>query len=67
MNRRLIYVFSLIGFFLMWGLFSFVASAPESELTFLVLGALILILLLLNAARKPLTTYVEPEEPSDEA
>ena len=31
MNRRLIYLWSLLGFFLMWGVFGFVAAAPRSE------------------------------------
>ena len=31
MNRKLIYMFSLIGFFLMWGVFGFVAGAPRGE------------------------------------
>jgi hypothetical protein len=31
MNRKLIYIFSLVGFFLMWGMFGFVAAAPRSE------------------------------------
>jgi hypothetical protein len=66
MNKRLTRVFSLIGFLLMWGLFSFVESVPESELTLLGLGAVILILLWLHAARKPVTS-AEREEPSDES
>lgn len=31
MNRKLIYTFSLIGFFLMWGVFGFVAGVPRGE------------------------------------
>ena len=31
MNRMMIYVFSLAGFFLMWGVFGFVAAAPRGE------------------------------------
>ena len=29
MNGRMIYIFSLIGFFMMWGIFGFVAAAPQ--------------------------------------
>ena len=32
MNRMLTYVFSLIGFFLMWGVFGFIAAAPRAEI-----------------------------------
>lgn len=32
MNQKMIYVFSLVGFFLMWGLFGFAAAGPRSEL-----------------------------------
>jgi hypothetical protein len=35
MNQKMIYFFSLIGFFLMWGLFGFAAAAPRSELELL--------------------------------
>lgn len=31
MNRKMIYVFSLVGFFLMWGVFGFAAAAPRTE------------------------------------
>lgn len=31
MNRKLIYIFSLIGFFLMWGLFGFAAATPRGD------------------------------------
>ena len=31
MNRKMIYLCSLIGFFLMWGLFGFAAAAPRTE------------------------------------
>ena len=31
MNRKMIYIFSLVGFFLMWGVFGFVAGAPRPE------------------------------------
>lgn len=31
MDRRMIYLFSLVGFFLMWGVFGFVAAAPRSD------------------------------------
>ena len=31
MNRKQIYLWSLIGFFLMWGVFGFVAATPRSE------------------------------------
>ena len=31
MNRKLIYTFSLAGFFLMWGVFGFVAGVPRGE------------------------------------
>jgi hypothetical protein len=30
-SRKLIYAFSLIGFFLIWGVFGSVAAAPRSE------------------------------------
>ena len=29
MNRRMTYIFSLLGFFIMWGVFGFVAAAPR--------------------------------------
>ena len=29
MNRKMIYIFSLIGFFLMWGVFGFIAAAQR--------------------------------------
>lgn len=32
MNRKLIYLFSLVGFFLMWGVFEFAAAAPRADL-----------------------------------
>jgi hypothetical protein len=32
MNQKMIYFFSLVGFFLMWGLFGFAAAVPRSEL-----------------------------------
>lgn len=35
MSRKMIYFFSLVGFFLMWGLFGFAAAAPRSELNLL--------------------------------
>lgn len=31
MDRRLVYLFSLTGFFLMWGVFGFAAAAPRGE------------------------------------
>jgi hypothetical protein len=31
MNRKMIYVFGLVGFFLMWGVFGFAAAAPRGE------------------------------------
>ena len=31
MDRRMIYLFSLIAFFLMWGVFGFAAATPRSE------------------------------------
>ena len=31
MNRKLIYTFTLIVFFIMWGVFGFAAAAPRSE------------------------------------
>jgi hypothetical protein len=31
MNRKLIYIFGLVGFFLMWGVFGFAAAAPHGE------------------------------------
>ena len=31
MDRKLLYVLSLIGFFVMWGIFGFVAARPYSE------------------------------------
>ncbi len=31
MDRKMIYFFSLVGFFLMWGVFGFVAAAPRGE------------------------------------
>lgn len=31
MNRKLVYTFSLVGFFLMWGVFGFAAAAPRGE------------------------------------
>ncbi len=31
MDRKLIYLCSLVGFFLMWGVFGFVAAAPRSD------------------------------------
>lgn len=31
MNRKLIYIFSLVGFFLMWGMFGFAAAGPRNE------------------------------------
>jgi hypothetical protein len=34
MNRKLTYLFSLLGFFLMWGVFGFVAAAPRGEPSF---------------------------------
>lgn len=105
MNRKLIYTFSLIGFFLMWGVFGFMAAVPRTEpmmqatpganlqvapaatanaaipITgeaqsvtgiFLVyalfaLGALVLILVLLNAANKQTTPYIRRREPPDES
>ena len=104
MNRKLIYTFSLIGFFLMWGVFGFVeaglrsqpvyrATVPEStpvvaqvtaesvvpvtgnpklETEILLiygvlgLGALILIIALLNAANKPTALYARRKDPPEE-
>ena len=31
MNRKMTYLFSLLGFFLMWGVFGFAAAAPPAE------------------------------------
>lgn len=31
MNRNLIYTFTLIAFFIMWGVFGFAAAAPRTE------------------------------------
>ena len=31
MNRKLIYTFTLIAFFIIWGVFGFAAAAPRSE------------------------------------
>jgi hypothetical protein len=31
MNRKLIYTFTLIAFFIMWGVFGFAAAAPRGE------------------------------------
>lgn len=31
MNRKMVYIFSLFGFFLMWGVFGFVAAAPRGD------------------------------------
>ena len=31
MNRKLLYILSLTGFFVMWGVFGFAAGAPRSE------------------------------------
>lgn len=31
MNRKLIYTFSLIGFFVLWGVFGFAAGAPHND------------------------------------
>lgn len=31
MNRKLIYTFSLIGFFVLWGVFGFAAGAPRND------------------------------------
>jgi hypothetical protein len=31
MDRKMIYFLSLVGFFLMWGVFGFVAAAPRGE------------------------------------
>jgi len=31
MNRKLIYTFTLIAFFIMWGVFGFAAAVPHSE------------------------------------
>jgi hypothetical protein len=31
MNRKLMYTCSLLGFFLMWGMFGFVAAGPRGE------------------------------------
>ena len=107
MNRRLIYLLSLIGFFTMWGVFSVGASAPRSEsalqgtevssastlavsgtmanaaipvtgetepvagILFIYglfgLGALVLILALLNSANKSTALYLPHEEPPDES
>ena len=106
MNRKSISLFSLIGFFLMWGVVGFVAGAPLSELALqaaalpeknnvmtpvvtptaaipvtaeaqpgigilfvyllLGLGALLLILVLLNAANKQTIPSVSRREPPDE-
>lgn len=106
MKGKLIYRFSLIGLFLMWGVCGFVAAAPRSEPVWQVtappeqsnvitpdatpdaaipvtaeaqpglgilfvyllagLGALFLILALLNAANKQTTPSVRRREPPDE-
>jgi hypothetical protein len=105
MNRKLIYTFSLIGFFLMWGVFGFVATAPRSEpvieatvlpaddpqvvpgptanaaipvtgqaqsvtgifllYALFALGALVLVLTLLNAANKRTILDAHRQEPPD--
>jgi hypothetical protein len=105
MSRKLIYTFSLIGFFLMWGVFSAVAAAPRSETVsqapalseenhaltpgvtpdaaipvtgeaqpgigilyvylLVGLGALFLILAMLNVANKPTIPDVYRREPPD--
>lgn len=31
MDRKMIYLLSLVGFFLMWGVFGFVAAAPRGD------------------------------------
>ena len=31
MNRKMTYLLSLLGFFLMWGVFGFAAAAPRAE------------------------------------
>lgn len=36
MNRRLAYIIGLVGFFLMWGVFGFVAAAPRGAPDFQV-------------------------------
>jgi hypothetical protein len=106
MNRKLIYMFSLIGFFLTWGVFGFMAAGPRSEpvlqasalpekhnvvtpvvtpnaaipvtaeaqpgmgILFIYLlaglGALFLILVLLNAANKQTIPHVRRGKPPDE-
>lgn len=107
MNRKIFYTCSLIGFFLMWGVFGFMAAAPRGEpglqatvlpventevapgvtpnaaiavtgeaqsvpgilfVYFLFgLGALCLILALLNAANKQTALYAHRKRPSDES
>jgi hypothetical protein len=106
MNGKLIYIFSLIGFFLMWEVFGFMAAGPRSGPVFQAsalpekhsvvtpvvttnaaipvtaeaqpgmgilfvyllagLGALFLILALLNAANKQTVPSVRRGEPPDE-
>lgn len=34
MNRKMIYLLSLLSFFIMWGLFGFAAAGPRSEPNF---------------------------------
>ena len=31
MNRKMTYLFGLVGFFMMWGVFGFAAAAPREE------------------------------------
>ena len=31
MNRKMVFICSLVGFFLMWGVFGFAAAAPRGE------------------------------------
>ena len=31
MNRKMTYVFGLVGFFMMWGVFGFAAAAPRAD------------------------------------
>ena len=32
MNQKMIYIFSLVGFFLLWGVFGFAAAAPREAI-----------------------------------
>lgn len=106
MDRKLTYTFSLIGFFLMWGVFGLVAATPRAESAGLAtpppvestlvvpgatpntgmipvtgkpqptpgvfviyglfgVGALILVLALLNAANKSTSAYARHKDPPE--